>query len=79
LVSDIKGQNRLLVRKWNVEEDVWAKKRVTGKRLENCTLRGFAITLYQILLMRWTGHGARGSRDINREFWWGNLNEGDNL
>jgi hypothetical protein len=33
LVSDIKGQNRLHVRKWDVEEDAWAKKGVTGKRL----------------------------------------------
>jgi hypothetical protein len=34
LVSDIKVQNRLHVRKWDVEEEVWAKKGVTGKRLE---------------------------------------------
>ena len=45
----------------------------------SATLRGFAITQYQILLIRRARNGARGRRDIHREFWWGNLNEGDNL
>jgi hypothetical protein len=46
-----------------------AKKEETGKKdRTNCTLRGFAITPYQILLTRRRGMGQEGKLILTENF-----------